>query len=908
MTKDFMEKKERNRVNNYPLGRAGLILAKSMRKIFDDAQKAISSNPRFLRGIRIFHLAEEQDSVLINNNPQLCVPLIEMGSDTFLFKVSLLFHVDNIIASLNEEALIVEARFEDDKCKSKKVEKKHKSKNNKKKLKKDCTMILKESQDPQIRKTRNDHSSRITLNHSPLVSKNIIPDKNRNRSLIIALAMVEVIINDTFQELGLNDQDESTDGNEYFKQIRLKGELFGEKQHQPKLGLSPHKRDVTCSGVESIDQQDVQLSFSNSVNIFDDNQKTIRHSNINRATSNGIDSFNIMDFTSVEMSLDSSGAFEDWSAVIGLEKHRSWLLEFFEDRKQVKGSSTAASIASSSESGDDKSMTDLLLVDDALDSDSPTLKTQLDSIVSESIQDDYIFDEGATDSITYETDPPFVSTLNLNSNVMPDLQDKERPKGGFVTPPHPSSPKPAHYVTLADIGELRKSCSLAKDRAGSAPSSPILFYKSQKLSLSQENLRLLLSKEIEIRSCKNDDTRKNLGNMNQSHSISIQGNHNYSSKDLIELLVDKSIVETDENNASCSNQSMPDKSGKESDVSNVSNIEEQCAMYRDICLTLGAEVSKLRNQLACLTFQESPLPFHAFHNEGFPPFDRLGEGVACTVAGPMSISGLSHRDQYSEDGENINNTTCESSTNGISRHSQCKHSVGVMSESDLLSDHEIGFLSSYEIQNDNGPFSCSMKSRLSADIYKFMNMTSEKLKTTEKARKMAITRIWKVITNLWPRAQVKLYGSHTCNLSLPSSDLDFVVCLPAVHQNAPAVAPGVLEGRNAINEPFQKVLARKLKGESWLDPRSIKTINRTAVPVIKVSTKDRRDKVLQLDISFASPEHHGLQAIHMVKTVIEVRQLISYSFLLPSKLKYLCVIGIPTCATSCFSFEAISSR
>jgi hypothetical protein len=46
--------------------------------------------------------------------------------------------------------------------------------------------------------------------------------------------------------------------------------------------------------------------------------------------------------------------------------------------------------------------------------------------------------------------------------------------------------------------------------------------------------------------------------------------------------------------------------------------------------------------------------------------------------------------------------------------------------------------------------------------------------------------------------------------------MDFVISLPAVHKNAPAMAPGDLEGRNAIIETNQKVLARKLKSESWL--------------------------------------------------------------------------------------------
>jgi hypothetical protein len=52
-----------------------------------------------------------------------------------------------------------------------------------------------------------------------------------------------------------------------------------------------------------------------------------------------------------------------------------------------------------------------------------------------------------------------------------------------------------------------------------------------------------------------------------------------------------------------------------------------------------------------------------------------------------------------------------------------------------------------------------------------------------------------------------------------------------------------------------------LKGESWIDPRSIKVIERTAVPTIKFCTKDILAKVLQLDIGFDGPGHYGLEAI-----------------------------------------------
>jgi DNA polymerase sigma len=114
-----------------------------------------------------------------------------------------------------------------------------------------------------------------------------------------------------------------------------------------------------------------------------------------------------------------------------------------------------------------------------------------------------------------------------------------------------------------------------------------------------------------------------------------------------------------------------------------------------------------------------------------------------------------------------------------------------------------------------------------------------------------------------------VYGSHTTGLSLPTSDVDFVICLPAVHKNAPAVAPGALEGRNAINETSQKLLARKLKGESWIDPRSMQLIDRTVVPVIKVSTKDTKARMVHLDITFDGPSHHGVEAVDMVTDIIQ---------------------------------------
>eukprot|EP00624_Nannochloropsis_granulata_P006083 evm.model.NODE_4407_length_63659_cov_22.504595.25 len=37
---------------------------------------------------------------------------------------------------------------------------------------------------------------------------------------------------------------------------------------------------------------------------------------------------------------------------------------------------------------------------------------------------------------------------------------------------------------------------------------------------------------------------------------------------------------------------------------------------------------------------------------------------------------------------------------------------------------------------------------------------------------------WGVVQSLWPRAQVKAFGSFVSGLALPSSDVDLVICLP----------------------------------------------------------------------------------------------------------------------------------
>jgi hypothetical protein len=314
----------------------------------------------------------------------------------------------------------------------------------------------------------------------------------------------------------------------------------------------------------------------------------------------------------------------------------------------------------------------------------------------------------------------------------------------------------------------------------------------------------------------------------------------------------------------------------------IASIREERNSYRDMCLTLGAEVAKLKTMLAAqkTTAVVAPIDYHpvyrpgSFDPNGMPPFFHgMQRGQRL---GAMSDAGQNrgdHESQVSED--EAYEVLSKARVDVVRRMSSSATAAGsdvsveFNNSGTALQGGPIGVMPAYDSVPVHG-----LQSRLTKDILRFLNAQSSQLKKTHSKRRMAIERFSRLVNTLWPRAQVKLYGSHVSGLCLPSSDLDFVICLPAVHKNAPALAPGVLEGRNAINETSQKLLARELKGESWIDPRSIKVIERTVVPVIKVSTKDTRARMIQLDISFDSPEHHGLEANEMVAQILEELPLI----------------------------------
>lgn len=325
----------------------------------------------------------------------------------------------------------------------------------------------------------------------------------------------------------------------------------------------------------------------------------------------------------------------------------------------------------------------------------------------------------------------------------------------------------------------------------------------------------------------------------------------------------------------------------------VTSLREERDAYRDMCLTLGSEIAKLKNILALekitpffmpprtpsLDYMNTPQSMGPDHLSHF--YQNRNRSLDNRFVARSDV-GMNNDAQMSEDGTDAFHSSV-AATDASGKHRTVNSSnVGNMrlssisggrAGSDIASfEHDAGFsvfnppTSTFILRRESfGPALLhGLQSRLGSEMGSFISSVAAQLEKDSHRRELARKRLTTLVTTLWPRAQVKIYGSHVTGLCLPSSDLDFVICLPAVHKNIPADTPGALEGRNAINESNQKLLARKLKSESWIDPRSIKIIERTVVPVIKVCTKDTKAKSLQLDISFESFEHHGLDAIELV--------------------------------------------
>ncbi|XP_041931713.1 terminal nucleotidyltransferase 4A isoform X1 [Alosa sapidissima] len=134
------------------------------------------------------------------------------------------------------------------------------------------------------------------------------------------------------------------------------------------------------------------------------------------------------------------------------------------------------------------------------------------------------------------------------------------------------------------------------------------------------------------------------------------------------------------------------------------------------------------------------------------------------------------------------------------------------------------------------------------DFYNFMSPRPEEAAM----RKEVVDRIETVIKDLWPTADVQIFGSFSTGLYLPTSDIDLVVF-------------GKWE-----RPPLQQ-LEQALRKHNVAEPYSIKVLDKATVPIIKLTDQETEVKV---DISFNVET--GVKAARFIKDYVKRYTVLPY--------------------------------
>ncbi|KAM3596383.1 uncharacterized protein V6R79_013630 [Siganus canaliculatus] len=134
------------------------------------------------------------------------------------------------------------------------------------------------------------------------------------------------------------------------------------------------------------------------------------------------------------------------------------------------------------------------------------------------------------------------------------------------------------------------------------------------------------------------------------------------------------------------------------------------------------------------------------------------------------------------------------------------------------------------------------------DFYNYMSPRPEEAAM----RKEVVNRIEMIIKELWPTADVQIFGSFSTGLYLPTSDIDLVVF-------------GKWE-----RPPLQE-LEQALRKHNVAEPCSIKVLDKATVPIIKLTDQETDVKV---DISFNVET--GVKAASFIKDYIKMYPVLPY--------------------------------
>ncbi|XP_062866054.1 terminal nucleotidyltransferase 4A [Trichomycterus rosablanca] len=134
------------------------------------------------------------------------------------------------------------------------------------------------------------------------------------------------------------------------------------------------------------------------------------------------------------------------------------------------------------------------------------------------------------------------------------------------------------------------------------------------------------------------------------------------------------------------------------------------------------------------------------------------------------------------------------------------------------------------------------------DFYNFMSPQPEEATM----RQEVVRRIESVIKELWPSADVQIFGSFSTGLYLPTSDIDLVVF-------------------GKWDRPPLQQLEQALRKNNVAEPYSIKVLDKATVPIIKLTDQETDVKV---DISFNVET--GVKAAQFIKDYIKKYTVLPY--------------------------------
>ncbi|KAM7149612.1 terminal nucleotidyltransferase 4A isoform 2-T2 [Molossus nigricans] len=137
------------------------------------------------------------------------------------------------------------------------------------------------------------------------------------------------------------------------------------------------------------------------------------------------------------------------------------------------------------------------------------------------------------------------------------------------------------------------------------------------------------------------------------------------------------------------------------------------------------------------------------------------------------------------------------------------------------------------------------------DFYNFMSPCPEEAAM----RREVVKRIETVVKDLWPAADVQIFGSFSTGLYLPTSDIDLVVF-------------------GKWERPPLQLLEQALRKHNVAEPGSIKVLDKATVPIIKLTDQETEVKV---DISFNMET--GVRAAEFIKNYMKKYSLLPYLIL-----------------------------